>query len=56
MLIGKRLRSYIKARGGVKKRKKLKRECDLGEEKTGFGALHMVKREEEPVMLPGVGR
>lgn len=55
MFIGKRLRAYVKARGGVKKRKKLKRECDLGEEKTGFGALHVVKREEEPVMLPGVG-
>ena len=55
MFIGKRLRSYIKARDGVKKRKKLKRVCNLGEENTEFGVLHVVKREEEPVMLSGVG-
>lgn len=54
MFIGKGLRSYIKARDGSKEKKEAQERMRPGEEKTGFGLLHVVKREEELVMLPGV--
>lgn len=48
------MRSYIKARWR-KGKEEIQERLRTGGGNAGFGELHTVMRDEEPVMLPGVG-